>query len=100
MRRRAPITFTKELGWHVDLPTYIIVPESFLPITKNKIHADSIDPDFTGDDLARLKPTVEIEIPDDWPIKADGQLDAEKMRAMYRDHPRFRLKSYVPPVFL
>ncbi|HYS76895.1 MAG TPA: hypothetical protein VEM38_12450 [Burkholderiales bacterium] len=77
-----------------------MIAGTFLPIVQGLIDADGLSALFSDEDRARLNPTVQIEIPDDWPIKADGQLDAEGLRARYRDHPRFGIKSYVPPVFL
>ncbi|HYS77055.1 MAG TPA: hypothetical protein VEM38_13255 [Burkholderiales bacterium] len=68
------------------------------PIVSKLIDADGVHPDFTEADFARLVPTVEIEIPDDWPLDDAGQLDADKLRAMYCEHPRFGAEDYTPPV--
>src|SRR6266699_3330525 len=100
MRKRVLLTRLPSGAWSVDLPTYNMIAGTHQPIVEELIHANGLYPKFTDEDLARLAPTVEVELPDDWPIKADGQLDAERLRAMYRDHPRFGAKAYIPPVFL
>jgi hypothetical protein len=98
MRKRAPLHYDKTTGaWTVDLPTFAMIPGTFLPIIKDKIDANGILLAFTEEDQARYHPTVEVEIPDHWPKNDTGELDHKKLRAMYTEHPRFGSKGWTPP---
>ncbi len=97
MRKSVRLTRLQDGTWGVDLPNYNMIAGTHRPIVPKLIHADGLDPKFTDHDLARLAPMVEVEIPDNWPFTAEGQIDAEALREMYRDHPRFGAKDFIPP---
>ncbi len=98
MRKRAPATYNAKTDtWHVDLPTYSIIPGTWQPITPDLIGDNGVHPTASPAKVLAKHPTVEVEIPDEWPLTADGQIDAERLRIMYRGHPRFGSDDFTPP---
>src|SRR6266702_118260 len=98
MLKRAPIAKLPTGAWGVDLPTYQMLPESFLPVTPGKISPNGLVANFSDADLALLAPTVLVEIPDNWPIDDTAHLHTEKRRALYKQHPRFGSRNWRPPL--
>src|SRR5438445_9295228 len=97
MFTRVAITKRPYATWGVDLPTYDMVAGSWLPLVESKIDKDGVLAGVLDAEALSLEPTVLVEIPDDWKITVDGQLDAEQLREMYREHPRFGAKDFMPP---
>jgi len=59
-------------GYHVHLPTYMMVPGS----------EEYADPE------KKVLKSVEVEVPDDY-VDEKGQLSKEKIRAKYKGQPRW-----------
>ncbi len=97
MRKRAPITTLINGAWGVDLPSYTMIPGSWRPVTPKLIYDDGIYPNAEPAAVLAQHPTVEIEIPDNTPLDDDGQIDADKIRKMYAEHPRFSSRKWTPP---
>lgn len=99
MRKRVPLVYSAALGWHVDLPTYEMVPGSVQPFHRaGLIERGEVLPAAPVAGVLGLMPTVVVLLPDDWPMRADGQLDAPGLRAMYRGSRRGHGRAdYQPP---
>lgn len=98
MRKRVKLQHDAVRGWHVDLPTYAMIPGSCLPITATLIDKDGV---LRGADVASvlaLNPTVEVHCPDEYQGKQAGTLDAERIRKLYEGHPEYGKPSYTPKV--
>lgn len=106
MLKRVAISYDNQAAqWYVDLPTYGMVNNTFAPVTPGLIDASGIR---TFDDAGKpvdparvlaLNPTVDVKLPDNWPLDSSGQINAKAFRAMYAGS-RFGDDSYVPPVLL
>lgn len=99
MRKRVPLTAAMKRGYYVDLPTYVIVEGSFLPVTSGKISAEGVLAKAQVTDVLALKPSVLVDLPDEWEVK-DGQLVAGALRKRYKEHAWFGSNDYTPPAFL
>lgn len=97
MLKRAPLVYSPTKGWYVNLPTYVMLPNTFGPITKDKIHRDGIHPGTDPQDVLKLQPSVLVKIPDDTPMQEDGQIDQVGICHMYRDHPYYGTEHYILP---
>ena len=97
MRKRMMLYFDAARGWHVDLPTYQMVNDTFDPVTAGLIHANGVFPGAPVAEVLALGPSVEVELPDDTPTTKAGKIDTAALRKMYADHPRFGDASYRAP---
>ena len=98
MLKRVCLSYdTARKGWRVNLPTFSMLPGSFLPVTDGLIDADG--PLASADPKAVLAVncSVLVEIPDDTPVDQAGDFDAGGIRDMYAGHPRFGVDDYTPP---
>jgi hypothetical protein len=98
MRKRVQLVWSPVNGWFVNLPTYQMIAGTWLPIRANLIHKDGAYPDTDPQAVLDLEPTVEVEIPDNFPLRTDGQADERKLRQQYKDHPTFGRGDYAPPI--
>jgi len=81
-------------SWHVHLPTYMMVPESWQPIIAGRVDNDGVlakMPDgkpvvLTPAEKAQL--TCEVLVPDG-ECDDKGQLDKAKIRQKYKGQPRW-----------
>jgi len=81
-------------GYHVHLPTYVMVPGSWLPVVQGRIDKDGVrlfDDDkkpvvLTPAETAQL--TCEVLVPDEF-CDDKGQLDQAKIRSKYKGQPRW-----------
>jgi len=81
-------------AYHVHLPTYMMVPGSWLPIIPGRVDKDgvlSMQPDgkpvvLTPAEHAQI--TCEVDVPEDI-VDAQGRLDKAKIRAKYKGQPRW-----------
>jgi len=81
-------------AYHVHLPTYAMVPGSWLPLIPGKIDKDGVlstQPDgkpvvLSPAELAQL--TCEVLVPDD-ECNDQGQPDKAKIRQKYKGQPRW-----------
>jgi hypothetical protein len=87
MRKRLPITYTAQRGWHVALPTYQMIPGTFQPITKGLIDKDGVLAAADTTKVLTLTPTVEVDFPDEYMHDDLDGIDPGKIRNMYKDHP-------------
>lgn len=95
MRARATVSYLAPM-WAVNLPSYTMVPATWAPITPKMIDADGV---LVGADPVKvlaLGPTCVIDFPDDTPIDNQGQIDKERLAAMYGG--KWAAPDYVPPV--
>lgn len=83
MRRRVAVLFEAGRGWFVNLPTYSMVPHSFLPAIAGKVDVDGVlaGAALTDDELAQL--SCEVDIPDSFIDEADGLISRKKLATMY-----------------
>jgi hypothetical protein len=83
----------KDGSWKVDLPTYEMVPGSFLPVIAGKSTANGPLPGTAPNDPAMSGATVQVDIPDE-DVKQGGETNAQyhaRLDARYREHAgRFR----------
>lgn len=97
MRSRIRITWSQQLGWHIDLPTYVLVPGSFLPLIAGLIHADGVDPSADPQDPQLASLSAECEHPDNYAAGAGSEIDARLIGKIYRGHPRFGSPRWTAP---
>jgi len=100
MRKRLPLSHDADRSWHVDLPTYSMIPGTCLPITLGLIDKNGILALADTAAALALNPSVECDIPDDTPMTDPATIDAAKMRERYREHPRFKRPDWTPPKIL
>jgi len=81
VRLRVKVAFDGRT-WFVNLPHYQMVPDTWRPVTDKKIHKNGVYPDAKPDEVLKLGPTVEVEVPDEH-VDGAGRLDKEKIRAIY-----------------
>jgi|SRR5712664_2248053 len=75
-------------AWHVALPHYRMVQDSFEPVTDNMIGENGVFPDADPAKVLALKPTVEVMVPDR--ICDDkGKLHLAKIRKLYEGQDKF-----------
>lgn len=96
MRKTLAVSFDEARGFHVDMPTYVMIPGTFAPVTDGLIGPDGPISGAKVADVLALGPSVEVDLPDDTPIKA-GKIDAAGLRKMYADTPRFAGAAYRVP---
>lgn len=82
---RLPLRFDGQ-AWRVNLPNYVMVPGSVLPIIKNKIGPDGILPSADPLDPDLLRATVEVAVPDD-ELNEDGTPNRQLLFDRYSDYP-------------
>lgn len=86
MRKRFLLSFSKLHGWHVQIPSYSMVPGSFEPVTSGLVSVDGIESGAQPADVLALGASVLCEIPDDWAVDSSGDLDVVALRRLYRNH--------------
>jgi len=74
-----------------------MIPDTWRPITPKLIHANGIFPNAEPAAVLAKHPTVDLEIPDNTPLDDTGQIDQEKIRKMYAEHPRYGKRNWQPP---
>ena len=89
MRKRFLLSYLKVRGWFVDLPEYSMVNDSFEPVTPGLITADGVAVGADPDQVLALGASVLCDVPDSFPVSADGALDLRKLAVRYRSHERF-----------
>lgn len=97
MLRRAALSFHPIRGFYVDLPTYVMVPASWQPVTPGVMHADGVIPGVLGPAAMMIMPTVQVQLPDDFPGTADPATIIAHIRHKYRGHPHFDTDAWTPP---
>ena len=97
MRMRVKVRWDGS-SWTVDLPQFSMVPDSWLPVipdvtSENGVlpHVDPADPRLAG-------LSCEVEVPDRIVDPDTGRPSAERIRQLYRNHPRLGRPDYVPDV--
>lgn len=97
MRRRLRLSYSTARGFYVDMPTYAMVPGTFLPVVAGVIDKDG--PASGGDPTAIMghNPSVEVILPDDVLLTVGGMIDAASIRHRYSSHHRFGLAAWNPP---
>jgi hypothetical protein len=88
MRRRVKVIFRDE-AWRVDLPSYQMVPGSWLPVIPGVTFADGVLPGVDPDLPALAALTCMVDFPDDIANPQTGRPDHAKIRALYRGQPRW-----------
>lgn len=97
MLKRVPIVFSPDRGYHVDLPTYFMIANTWLPIARGLIHRDGAEPNAEPADVLALKPTVIVSAPVEDCMTDDGQVCPIKIAEKYRGNPRYDHSDYRPP---
>lgn len=97
MLKRFHLDNNETVGWHVDLPTYRMVAGSFLPLVTDVIGPHGIAHGNANDILSKHTPSVMVELPEDTPVLATGDLDVDGLRRRYRGHGRYGQTSWMPP---
>lgn len=97
MRKRLALSHDATRGWHVDLPSYAMVPGTMQPVTAGLVFADGIYPSADTAKVMALIPSVEVECPAGYAETPGGPLNAALIRAMYKGHPIFGTPGWVPP---
>lgn len=97
MLKRLALSYSDTLGFHVDMPSYSLVPGSYLPLV-----ADIIGPHgpLSGQDAALIKshaPSVVVALPDHTPTDLLGHIDGAAIRRRYSAHSHFGSDSWSPP---
>jgi len=100
MRKRFPLDYTPEKGFHVDLPHYSMVPGTWLPIVNGLIHADGCTPDCDPADAIAHQVSCLVDIPHDVILDGHQQIDTAKMRRRYPTDSQYGDKTYRPPRIL
>lgn len=87
MRKRVPIRWNATLGYHVDLPTYTMVPKSWLGMKHGNVTVDGVN--AKAKNHAELAPllTVEVDIPDEYCNPDTGAIEAARIRKHHRGNP-------------
>lgn len=81
-------------AYHVHLPAYVMVPGSWLPVIPGRVDKDGVrllDADkkpVVLSDAERAELTCEVLVPDD-ECDEKGRPDKAKIRAKYKDQPRW-----------
>jgi hypothetical protein len=119
MLRRFPLTFSPERGWHVALPTYAMIPGTWLPKIAGGVPIPAHINSTTGAAVPagvadvcdgngihhRVQPndprianlSCEVEFPDDYFGNAAGDLDVANLRLKYKGNPLWDRADLVPP---
>lgn len=97
MRKRFHLMVDANGSLRVDMPTYAMVPGTFLPIVAGVTHADGVAPGQAETAVATHAVSVLVEIPGDTPLMPQGMVDAATMRRRYREHHRFGSDTWTPP---
>lgn len=97
MLKRVALDFSSTRGYHVRLPTYTMMPGTFLPIIKGVIHADGAYPNAEPKDVLAVTPTVIVSIPDAYTLDSDGQLDKLAIIRTHEGHAIYGRYDYAPP---
>lgn len=84
MRKRVKVTYDATRGFHVDLPSYAMVPGTFEPVTPDLVAADGVLATAKVADALALGLTVEVDVPDEDCDCEKGAIDPKKIRARYR----------------
>lgn len=98
MRSRVSMSYSPNQGWYVDLPTYIMIPGTVLPITPGMIDADGVIPSADPVAVRALGPTVMVHHPHEYTDPRDGRIRADKIRSMYSNHPDWGRRSRIPSI--
>lgn len=97
MRKRFPVAHSPARGYHVALPTYLMIDGSWLPITPTLIHRDGPLPAAAVAAVLALDPTVLVEIPNDYIDPLTGEIDVPRIRETYRRNPHYDRPDWTPP---
>jgi len=97
MRARVRLQHSADAGWHIDLPTYTMIPDSFLPLIPGKIHKNGVTATTNPADPALNAMTVEVECPDNYAHPVTGKIDNPRIRAIYNGNPKWDRPDYIPP---
>jgi len=97
MLARVKLTHTVNRGWHVDVPTYSMIADSFLPIIPGKIDKNGPLATTNPADPALNAMTVQVECPDNYAHPITGKIDNPRIRAIYQGNPKWDRPDYIPP---
>lgn len=100
MLKRAPVAYSPQLGFYVNLPTYTMIPGTWRPITPGKIHKDGADPKAKPDEVLQLQASVLVELPDYTPLDETGQIDKVAICQMYNTHPYYGKTQFKAPALV
>jgi hypothetical protein len=100
MKIRVPLVWAKSLGWHVELPSYTMVPNSWQPQTPGIIEGDVViykienNKNISQDEKAlELNPTCEVIISEEIANDTLSGFDIKKIRSLYQDNPLWTRKD-------
>lgn len=97
MRKRVKLSYTAQTGWHVDLPTYQMIPGTCLPIIAGKTTPDGVLPTANPADPALNALTVQIECPDDYADPTTQKINPSQVRRKYKGNPKWDRPDWIPP---
>ena len=97
MFKRVRISWNPLRGFFVPLPHFTMVPDSFEPILKDRIHANGICPGVAPADVLRHGVTCVVWLPDEHYNEDAQQIDTDKLRKIYRGNDLYDTRDYEPP---
>lgn len=100
MHKRVLLSWSVTKGYHVDLPTYMMINETHRPVTPGMIDPNGVHDSADSEDVMAIKASVLVQLPDDTPLLDDGQVNARKLRAMYSGNNYYSSRNYNPPLIL
>jgi len=98
LKKRLPLAHSTLTGYYVDVPSYRMLPDTWLPITPGLIYKDGAFAGAAPAAVLALSPSVVCELPAETPLDDLGKIDQRPLQKMYATHPRFGKPDYVPPV--
>jgi hypothetical protein len=120
MRIRAKLLFDPDRGWHVDLPTYAMIPNTWLPKIAGGVPIPAHTNTQTGapvpagvadlcdgngihhraapNDARLANLSCEVEVPDNYIDPDTGAIDPNRIRQIHKTHPRWADPDQPPNV--
>ena len=75
--------------WAVDLPTYSMVPGTFLPVVPGKVTQNGVLPSVSGNDPSVRMLSSEVEVPDEIVDMDTGEIDIGAIQRKYAGQRRW-----------
>jgi hypothetical protein len=97
VRKRLPVSWDRARGFHVALPTYMMIPGTWQPVTPGLVHENGAEPSAKPADVIALDVSVLCDFPDADAHPLTGQPSDLVIMTRYENHSVFGGGEYVAP---